>query len=265
MRVRVGPPGFLGKSPLSVRFAVAMAWVCIAVFPSHAAEVRVFAAASLSESLTEIAAAYEARSGDKVKFNFAASSFLARQIEHGAPADIFVSADEAQMDGLERLGLVAKKTRRSRLSNSLVIVVAADRPMPIHSAADLTNARVKRLALADPKTVPAGIYAREYLQRLKLWLAVEPKVVPTDNVRAALAAVESGNVEAAIVYQTDAALSKQVHIACPVPARDSPAISYSMAALKATKQLDAARRFLKHLDSDEAGRVFGNYGFIVRN
>ena len=169
------------------------------------------------------------------------------------------------MDGLEKKGLVVKETRKSRLSNSLVIVVTADSMAAIKSARDLAEPRVKRIALADPKTVPAGIYAKEYLEKAKLWTRVESKIVPTDNVRAALAAVESGNVEAGLVYKTDAAISKKVKIACEVPARDSPAISYPMAVLKEAKEPEAAKRFLEHLDSEEAGRVFNKFGFIVRN
>jgi molybdate transport system substrate-binding protein len=123
---------------------------------------------------------------------------------------------------------------------------------------------VKHIALADPKTVPAGIYAKEYLEKNKLWTAVGPKVIPTDNVRAALAAVESGNVEIGMVYKTDAAISKKVRVAYEIPARNTPAIRYPMAVLKETKELAAAQRFLKHLDSAEAGRVFAKFGFIVR-
>ncbi len=231
---------------------------------THAANVSVFAAASLTESLKEIATAYEKQSGDKIVFNLGASSFLARQIEEGAPADIFFSADEAKMDALDRKGLIAKGTRRSRLSNTLVIVVAADRAPAIHRAQDLTNATVRRIALADPKTVPAGIYAKEYLEKLNLWAALEKKVVPTDNVRAALAAVESGNVEAGMVYKTDAGLSKKVEVACDVPAKDGPAISYPVALVRESKQPGAARKFLNHLNSPEATRVFEKFGFIVR-
>ncbi len=201
-----------------------------------AATVNVFAAASLTDSLKEIAAAYEKQTGDKIVFNFGASSFLARQIEEGAPAEVFFSADEARMDGLEKKGLVVKETRKSRLSNSLVIVVTADSMAAIKSARDLAE-----------------------------WTSVESKIVPTDNVRAALAAVESGNVEVGLVYKTDAAISKKVKVACEVPASANPAISYPMAVLKEAKEPEAAKRFLEHLDSEEAGRVFNKFGFIVRN
>jgi molybdate transport system substrate-binding protein len=239
-------------------------FIAFASRPLQAASVNLFAAASLTESLKEIAVAYEKQTGDKVVFNFGASSFLARQIAEGAPADIFFSADEAKMDDLEKKGLILKETRRSRLSNSLVIVAATDSRLQIGSAKDLTQPQVRRLALADPKTVPAGMYAQEYLQKLGLWNALASKVVPTDNVRAALAAVESGNVEAGRVYKTDAGISKKVKIAYEVPLAEGPNISYPMAALKESRQPDAAKRFLKHLDSDEAARVFKKFGFLVR-
>jgi len=230
----------------------------------HAAEVTVFAAASLTDSLREIAVGYEKQSDAKIVFNFGASSTLARQIEEGAPADIFFSADEAKMDGLEQKGLILKQTRKSRLSNSLVIVVAVEPGAAIDSPKDLATDKVKRLALAEPKTVPAGIYAKEYLQKQNLWPAVESKVVPTENVRAALAAVEAGNVEAGIVYKTDAAISKKVKVAYEVPVKDSPAISYPMAVVKESKQPEAARKFHQYLGSRDADKIFERFGFIVR-
>ena len=229
----------------------------------RAAEVTVFAAASLTDALKEIAAAYEKQSGDKVLFNFGASSLLARQIEEGAPADIFFSADEAKMDGLRKKNLILHDTLKSRLSNALVIVVAKENGAEIVSSKDLASEKVTRLALAEPRTVPAGIYAKGFLQKQNLWAAVEAKVVPTENVRAALAAVESGNAEAGIVYKTDAAISKKVKVAYEVPASDTPPISYPMAVLKEAKNPDSAKRFLKYLDSEEAGKVFEKFGFIV--
>ena len=236
----------------------------ICALPAPAANITVFAAASLTESLKEIAAAYEKQSGDKIVFNLGASSVLARQIEEGAPADIFFSADEAKMDTLERKNLVVKETRRSRLSNSLVIVVASDSTLPMRAASDLTNAAVQRLALADPKTVPAGIYAKAYLEKTGLWSALKKKVVPLDNVRAALAAVEAGNAQAGLVYKTDAGISKRVKVAHEIPVHEGPAISYPLALLQEAKQPAAARHFLDHLNSAEAARVFTKFGFIVR-
>jgi molybdate transport system substrate-binding protein len=231
----------------------------------RAAEITVFAAASLTDSLKQIAAAYEKTSGDKIIFNFGASSTLALQIEEGAPVDIFFSADEAKMDGLGKKGLIDTSTRKSRLGNSLVVVLAADSALSIQSASDLTNATVKKIALADPKAVPAGIYAKAWLTRQQLWPAVEPKVVPMENVRGALAAVESGNVEAGVVYKTDVGISKKVKVAFEVPATDAPVISYPLALVKESKQPEAAKKFLNYLDSPEAGDIFKKFGFILRD
>ncbi len=227
-----------------------------------AANLNVFAAASLTDSLKEIAAAYEKESGDKLIFNFGASSILARQIEEGAPADIFFSADELKMDALEKKDLLLTGTRRKLLGNALVIVVASDNRASITSAEDLR--KMKRLALAEPKAVPAGIYAKEFLTKKGLWTELETKIVPTDNVRAALAAVESGNVDAGIVYKTDAAISKRVKIVFQVPVKDSPDISYPVAVLKESRTPEAAKRFVRHLASDKAAKTFSSFGFLVR-
>lgn len=232
---------------------------------SFAASVTVFAAASLSDALAKIAAQYQQETQDKIVFNFAASSILARQIELGAPADIFFSADEAQMDRLQNKGLILLETRESRLSNHLVIIVPADSALLISAPRDLAKPFVSRLALADPQAVPAGVYARECLQKQNLWTALEHKVVPTANVRGALAAVESGDVEAAIVYKTDAAISKKVKIACEIREEDAPKISEPMAVVKDSSEPAAAKRFLRYLDSPAAGKVFAECGFMVRN
>jgi molybdate transport system substrate-binding protein len=241
--------------------------LCLLLFAGaqigFSASVTVFAAASLTDSLAKIAAQYERETHDKIVFNFAGSSLLARQIEEGAPADIFFSADEAQMDRLQNKGLIRAETHQRRLSNLLVIIVAADGSLSIAAPRDLASPSVRRVALADPQAVPAGVYAREYLRKENLWAAIEPKVVPTANVRGALAAVESGDVEAAIVYKTDAAISKKVKIAYEVPRADGPKISYPMAALKEAPEPAAAKRFLRYLNSPVAGKVFAEYGFIV--
>jgi molybdate transport system substrate-binding protein len=242
-----------------------LAFITLASVNIRAAEITVFAAASLTDSLKEIAAGYEKTSGDKITFNFGASSTLARQIDAGAPADIFFSADEAQMDGLAKKDLIDPATRKSRLGNMLVVVIATDSTLQINSASDLTNAAVKQIALADPKAVPAGVYAKAWLTQQQLWPAIEPKVVPTENVRGALAAVESGNVEAGVVYKTDAGISKKVKVAYEVSAKDAPDISYPMALVKESKQPDAAKDFLNYLDSQEAGDIFKKFGFILRD
>ncbi len=228
----------------------------------HAATVTVFAAASLTDSLKAIAAGYEKTSGDKIVFNFAASGILARQIEAGAPADVFFSADEAKADALEKKGLLVSGSRKSLLGNTLVIVTAPDFAA-IRAPADLTNAAVQHLALGDAKSVPAGTYAKMYLEKMSLWPAVENKIVPCENVRAVLAAVESGNVDAGIVYKTDAAISKKTRVAFEIPAADGPKISYPLALVKDAPQPDAAKKFISCLDSEAAAAVFKKFGFIV--
>jgi len=244
---------------LAIIFAVA----ALANFQSFAAEIFVSAAASLTDALKEIGAGYEKKSGEKILFNFGSSSFLAYQIEQGAPVDIFFSADEAKMDGLEKKNLIVEGTRKSILSNSLVIVIAADKGAAISSPRDLTSEKIKRLAMAETRTVPAGIYAREFLEKQNLWPTLQSKIVPTENVRGAMAAVEAGNAEAAIVYKTDAALSKKVKIAYEVPAKEAPAISYPIALVKEAKNPESAKAFLIHLQSTESSAVFSKFGFIV--
>jgi len=242
----------IGMAVLALRFGCAL----------PAADLNVLAAASLSDALKEIAKTYEPASGDKLLLNLAASSTLARQIKEGAPADVFFSADEAKMDDLAKSGLLAADTRLSLLSNTLVIVVGSEGGAVITTPADLAKPAVARIALAEPKTVPAGIYAKEYLQKAGLWKQIIDKIVPTENVRACLAAVESGNVDAGIVYKTDALISKKVKIGYEVAIADGPKISYPLAVLKASKNAEAARRFAAYLASAEARAVFAKYGFL---
>ena len=233
------------------------------VMPSHAedAVLRVSAASSLADVLKEINAAFEKSTGTKVELNLGASSALARQIEEGAPADVFFPADLAKMDGLEKQGLIDVTTKEAQLSNSLVVVEPSDSKLRITSGKDLAG--VNRIALANPHAVPAGIHAKTWLEKIGLWNEVEPKVVATENVRAALAAVESGNVDAGVVYKTDAAISKKVKIAFAVPVAEAPQIIYPMAVLKNSNNAGTAKRYLDFLDSKEATRAFVKFGFIV--
>ncbi len=230
---------------------------------ARAVEIQVFAAASLSDALREISAAYEKEQGDRIVLNLGASSALARQIQEGAPADLFLSADEAKMNSLEKKKLLLAGTRRSVLSNTLVVVVPHDSPLRIVGVKDLAGSGIRALALAEPQTVPAGIYAKEYLQKIGIWSKVIDRVVPTENVRAALAAVESGNVDAGIVYKTDAGISKKVRIAYEVPRAEGPVISYPFAALAEAEHPDAARKFLAYLESPAALNTFRKFGFLI--
>jgi molybdate transport system substrate-binding protein len=259
--------GYLPVTSFAKHFLTALmaVYFFLATAPVQASDITVFAAASLTDSLKEIGADYEKQTGQKVVFNFEASSTLARQIQEGAPADIFFSADETQMDRLAKQDLIDPSTRRDRLGNTLVVVVPVDSTLQIHSASDLAQTDVKQIALADPKSVPAGVYAKTWLEKLQLWDAVKSKVVPTENVRGALAAVVSDNVEAGIVYKTDAAISKKVKIAYEVSGADSPDIRYPMAMVKASSQQEAAQKFLEYLDSEDAAKVFRKFGFSIRD
>jgi len=226
---------------------------------SRAGEILVFGAASLTESLQEIGKLYESKTGTVVRFSFGASSDLARQIQAGAPADVFFSADTAKMDALERAGLVHKEDRREFLSNVLVVVVSNESNLRISSLQDLVGLR--RLALADPTTVPAGIYAKKWLEIHGLWKQIEPNVIPVLDVRAALAAVESGGAPAAIVYRTDAAISRKVRIAYEV--RDGPTITYSAAPIAGRSA--RARVFSDFLESADARDIFVRRGFVIKS
>jgi len=243
--------------------ALALVLTLLVSANSFAAELTVQAAASLTDVMKAIAKAYEKESGDRLVLVFGASSMLARQIAAGAPADLFLSADDAKMDALEKKGLLQEGTRRTLLSNTLVIVVAAEAKTNLSSVSDLTKPEYKAIGMAEPKTVPAGLYANEYLQKRGLWDALQHKIVPTDSVRSALAAVASGNVEAAFVYKTDAVNSKKVRIAIEIPAAEGPRISYPLAVMKSSRQSDRAKKLAEYLVGPAAQQLFEEFGFIV--
>lgn len=225
-----------------------------------ASEVRIFAAASLTDALSEVIDRFEAsRSDTRVVPQFGGSSDLARQILAGAPAALFFSADERQMNRVAESGLVDEATRRDLLSNQLVIVEPKTAGSPIRSPRDLRF--LAHVAMADPEAVPAGVYARRYLEKVGLWKELAHKVVPTLDVRGALAAVASGNVEAGFVYRTDASIEPRVRVAYEVPRNQGPRILYPVAVLRQEKSEDAFA-LLRFLGTAEAGRVFEKYGFV---
>jgi molybdate transport system substrate-binding protein len=250
----------LKKATLALSMCLALG---LSAAPVPAAEINVSAASSLTEALQEASAVWTRQGGETVTFNFGASSLLARQIEEGAPADLFFSADEAKMDGLAAKNLIVKETRKSLLSNTLVFVVSKERGAAVASPDDLTKPEVRTIALAETQSVPAGIYAREYLVKKGLWNRMSGKVVPTENVRASLAAVEAGNADVAVVYKTDALISTKVRVAYEVSASDSPRISYPAAVLAAAKNPAGARRFIAFLQSPAGIDIFRRYGFLV--
>ena len=237
-----------------------LATLLLLVVPAAArgAELRVSAAASLSDVMTAIGRRYEAAGGAHVVFNFAGSSTLARQIEEGAPADVFVSADEAQMDRLSQQHLVDAATRRDVTANRLVIVAATG----VRLRAPRELLRVRTLALAEPGSVPAGVYAKQYLTSLGLWTRIASKVVPTENVRAALAAVDAGNADAAIVYATDAAMAKHARVVYAVGRGEGPRIVYPAAVVAASRAGASGARFVAFLVSAEGRSIFKEFGFM---
>jgi molybdate transport system substrate-binding protein len=228
-------------------------------------EVMVDAAASLRNALQAIGPACEKQAEVRLVFNFGGSNDLARQILAANKADIFFSADEAWMDKVAAEGLVDADSRRSLLSNRLVVVVPLDSRLAIAGPDSLAAPGVKRIALADPEAVPAGKYARVWLEKAHQWEAVRARIIPAIDVRAALAAVETGAVEAGVVYSTDAAISKKVRVAYEVPEGDAPPISYPVAAMQGRPRHDAARRVVDCLTGDGARKIFEDYGFIVKH
>jgi molybdate transport system substrate-binding protein len=252
-------PG-MRKSLSAVAVLFILAWT---QSNAWAEEIIVSAAASLTDVLKEISGGYQSKSKNTVRFNFGPSSGLARQIEEGAPADIFFSADLAQMDALQKKNLIEPGTQKNRLSNQLVIIVPADSKLAISSPKDLLKAEVKKIALAEPSSVPVGVYSSKYLTDEGLWDQVKPKIVPVQDVRATLASVESGNVEAGFVYKTDASISNKVKIAYEVPIEKGPKITYPVAIVKESKKKDAARDFLNFMLSPASKAMFKKFGFVV--
>jgi molybdate transport system substrate-binding protein len=244
---------------------------CGAAPPAAAAESRaesrpvtVFAAASLAEALGEIGALYGARGGQALRFSFAASSQLARQIEVGADADLYFAADEQWMDYLEARGLVERATRRSLLGNRLVLIAPADSRVTLAIGPGFPLAAALgdgRLACADPDSVPAGRYAREALERLGLWERIGPRLARAENVRAALALVARGEAPLGIVYETDAAVERRVRTVDVFPAGLHAPISYPLALTRGATPRAAA--FLAYLEGPEARAVFEKYRFSV--
>lgn len=228
-------------------------------------QITVFAAASLKDALDAVAAQWQSETGKTAVISYAASSALAKQIEAAAPADLFISADLAWMDYLAERKLIVPETRANLLGNRIVLVAPKDSTVEakIASALDLAGLLGDgRLAIADPAAVPAGRYAKAALESLGLWSAVEGKLAPTENVRAALALVAKGEAPLGIVYKTDAAAEPGVRVVDTFPETAHPPIIYPVALLAASNNPDAAA-FLDYLKSPTAKTVFEKLGFTV--
>lgn len=225
----------------------------------------IFAAASLTNALDEVAAGWRTATGHTTVISYAGSSALANQIQAGAPADIFVSASSEWMDALEASGDLAEGTRRDILGNTLVLIAHGKdaEPVPIDANLDLAGLLGnERLAMALVDSVPAGIYGRQALTALGLWGEVEPLVAQADNVRAALAFVARNEAPFGIVYATDAAVDDNVTIVGTFPADSHDPITYP-AAITADSTSEAAAEFLDYLASPAAREIWQNYGFTV--
>ncbi|MBI1262457.1 MAG: molybdate ABC transporter substrate-binding protein [Rhizobiales bacterium] len=254
---------------MPITFKTALLSFALACLPTaiRACEpTSIFAAASTTDAVTTIAADFETRTGCKITTVFAGSSTLAKQIEAGAPAQIFLSANESWMDKLAADHLIDTASRQKLLGNELVLIAPKNETLSFSfgEGQSLKAAIGKgKLALADPASVPAGIYAREALTHLKLWDALADQIVAAGDVRAALAWVERGEARAGIVYRTDARISDKVVIVAALPDDSHEAVTYPV-ALVTDRQMttnDTAQRFMAYLASDDASKVFADFGF----
>lgn len=241
--------------------------VVSAVFfqPAQAAPVDVdltiSAAISLQNALQEVVTLYHTGHPDvQVHLNLGASGTLQRQIEQGAPVDLFLSAAESEMDGLESKGLIAGDTRKNLLTNSVVLIVPKGRA-DIRHFQDLTQASVKIIAIGNPESVPAGKYAEQVLTHFGLYDTLRPKLVFAKDVRAVLTYVETGNADAGIVYETDALTSGQVAVIATAPPGSHAPVVYPVAVIAASRNVAAAKEFESFLFGPESAAVFRKYGF----
>lgn len=230
--------------------------------PAQPAILIVSAAASLQDVIKEIQSAYSQENPNtKITYNFAGSGSLQQQIEQGAPVDVFISAAQKQMDAVEKKNLLLPDTRRDIVRNEVVLVTSKN-ATGISDFKDLTSDKVNRASIGDPESVPAGQYGKEVLTSLNLFDPLKPKLVFAKDVRQVLAYVETGNVDAGIVYATDAKISDQVKIVATAPEDSHRPIVYPVAVLKNTKNPEAAKEFVQFLSSEQTKALFEKYGFI---
>ena len=235
--------------------------------PQRSESITVSAAISLKDALDELGPIFQVQqhrknggNGTAVTYNYGGSGTLARQIEQGAPVDVFFSAAEKQMDELEAQNLIVADARHDLVGNALVLIAPAQ-STALHNFQDLTGSVVKTIALGETSTVPAGMYARQTLEHLGLFAALEKKVVYAKDVRAVLTYVETGNADAGLVYQTDANTSPKVRVVAIAPADSHDPILYPAAVLRDSKNKPAARAFVDFLQGPDARAVFQKYGF----
>ncbi|MBX5146102.1 molybdate ABC transporter substrate-binding protein [Rhizobium lentis] len=248
--------------------AITALWLGTTALPTPAAaaeKLTVFAAASLKDALDAANAAWAKESGKQTVASYAASGALAKQIENAAPADIFISADSDWMDYVAKKNLIEADTRSDLLGNRIVLVAERDKAKPVEIEPGFDLAGLlgdRRLAMGEPKSVPAGKYGMAALEKLGVWTSVESKVAGAESVRAALAFVSRGEAPYGIVYQTDAAADEGVAVVGTFPADSHPPIIYPIAILASSKNPDASA-YLDFLKSDKAAAFFTAQGFTI--
>jgi molybdate transport system substrate-binding protein len=237
----------------------------ITIFAASPVELNVSAAASLKDVLMDIQKLYEVKQpGVKINFNFGSSGKLQTQIEQGAPADLFISAAVKQMDALEKENLIVGKSRKDILTNRLTLIVPKDSTLNIKDFKDLTREDVKQIGCGAPESVPAGQYAQDVFKFMNITDAVKGKLVFGTDVRAVLTYVETGNVDAGIVYKTDALISDKIKIVATAPEGSHEPIVYPAALLTNAAQPKAAAKFYSYLTSSDGKKLFEKYGFSVK-
>ncbi|MCD9022134.1 molybdate ABC transporter substrate-binding protein [Cohnella silvisoli] len=248
----------------ALTLALLLSVLATSVHPAVAAknktEILISAAASLKDSLDEIEKEYEKVHPDiNLTFNYGSSGTLQKQIEQGAPADLFISAGKKQMDALVKQDLISDNT--NLLKNELVLVVPLDSKRKWTTVKELTDKDIKKIAIGQPESVPAGQYAKETLNSRKVWDDLEPKLVYAKDVRQVLTYVETGNADAGFVYKTDALTSKKVKIAIKIIPEVHTPIVYPAGLVKDSKHSTEAKEFYKYLKTKEASTIFEEYGF----
>ena len=246
------------------RMTVALSLLLATVTVAQAQEVTLSVAISMKDVVEELGRGFmTARPGVTLRYNFGSSGELQKQIEAGAPVDLFISAAQRQMDELEKSGLITASTRRVFARNVLTVVKPADSTIDIARPADLLDPRITKIVVGSPKTVPVGQYAEESLRALGLWERLQPKLVFSENVRQALDYVARGEVDAGFVYTTDAATrAKQVKEAFRPPEDTYRPVLYPVAVVAGSKHAAIARAFLDLLMSRDGQAVLGRFGFL---
>ena len=228
-------------------------------------EVYIVAAASMTDAVKEIGANYEKQHPDvKLMYNFGSSGALQSQIEQGAPADVFISAAQKQMNALEEENLIDKATRKDFLENKVVLIVPKDSTLVLDDFAAAATDKVSKIALGEPNSVPVGQYSEEIFTNLNVWADIKAKAVYASDVRQVLSWVETGEVDCGVVYATDAAISDKVKVLLEAPAGTHKPVVYPAAMVSSSKNPEIAKDFLAYLSQDEQKAILAKYGFDVK-